>query len=78
MLAGKYISYFSVALSLLASKCSLKCYNLVDFILSVYFIVILYTRFTECDDYHYGFNCKQTCFCQHGVCNKIKGGLIIC
>ena len=29
--------------------------------------------FSDCDDYHYGFNCEKQCFCEHGVCNNIKG-----
>ena len=35
---------------------------------------LLVIRFlTECDDFHFGFNCKQKCVCRNGKCDSISG-----
>ena len=41
-----------------------------------YVRVILKKYFAECDGFHFGRNCEQSCFCHHGVCNKIKGSTL--
>ena len=54
----------------------------VDFQFNVYVYkrcnindIILEYWFAECDEFHFGHNCGQTCFCHHGVCNNINGNL---